>query len=210
MEVGSSPAKDFQPSLIAAVDIGSPMSGRLGWAVLESGETGKDISRLISVLVEGLARGPVALGFEAPLWVPIRTDPMALTKARGGEGARSWSAGAGTGALATGLVVTTHILQALRDAAPDATASLDFRNPPAHPGGLLLWEAFVSAAAKGSSHQDDALIAAKAFRASCDDLSKCQKLVTEPNLNLLGAMLLRAGWSTELRLLEAEMLVVSG
>jgi hypothetical protein len=200
----------FQPSLIAAVDIGSPMSGRLGWAVLESGETGKDIPRLVSLLAEGLARGPVALGFEAPLWVPVRTDPMTLTKARGGEGARSWSAGAGTGALATGLVVTTHILQGLRAAAPTATASLDFRAPPTKPGELLLWEAFVSADAKGGSHESDALIAANAFRAGCNDLSKCQKLTAEPNLNLLGAMLLRTGWSTDLRLLEAEMLVVSG
>jgi hypothetical protein len=200
----------FQPSLIAAVDIGSPMSGRLGWAVLESGETGKDIPHLISRLAEGLARGPVALGFEAPLWVPARTDPMTLTKARAGEGTRSWSAGAGACALATGLVVTTHILQALRDAAPSAIATLDFHNPPTKPGGLLFWEAFVSAAAKGADHESDALIAAKAFRAGCHDLRKCQKLTTEPNLNLLGTMMLRTGWSTDLSILNAELLVVSG
>lgn len=200
----------FKPTLIAAVDIGSPMTGKLGWAVLQSGETGRDISRLISLLADGLARGPVALGFEAPLWVPARTDPNTLTKMRAGEGNRSWSANAGSSALAIGLVVIPHILQSLRKASPGAIASLDFINPPTNPGGLLLWEAFVSSTAKGGSHQEDALIAAKAFGAGCHDLSRFQKLISEPNLNLLGAMLLRTGWSTDLRLLEAEMLVVSG
>jgi hypothetical protein len=65
---------DFNPSLIAAVDIGSPMTGKLGWAALPDEKMGKDVQTLVALVAEALLRGPVALGFEAPLWVPMRTD----------------------------------------------------------------------------------------------------------------------------------------
>ena len=198
---------EFRPSLIAAVDIGSPMRGRLGWAVLPKEQTGKDIQELVNLVAEALREGPVALGFEAPLWVPMRSDVMTLTKARCGEGSRSWSAGAGTGVLATGLAVIPYILSALRRATPTANVTFDFRHPPSGPGGLLLWEAFVSNDDKGDSDEDDALIAARMFERACADLPGSQKLTPEPCFNLLGAMLLRTGWSTDPALLEAEMLV---
>lgn len=200
----------FNPILIAAVDIGSPMAGRLGWAVLPSGETGTDIGRLVLLVSEALKRGPVALGFEAPFWIPIRSDPMTLTKARTGEGSRSWSAGAGAGALATGLVVATHILSALKSAAPEAIATFDYHSPPTTPGGLFLWEAFVTGRAKGDSHVSDAMIAAAAFMAATPDLGAAQKLAHETNFNLLGALLLRTGWAEDLGLMSQELLVIAG
>ena len=198
----------FAPTLIAAVDIGSPMAGKLGWAVLPEQRTGSSIAKLVEIVVQALSEGPVSLGFETPLWVPMRTDPMTLTKARTGEGTRSWSAGAGAGVLATGLVVIPHILSAIRKAAPSAVATLDFRHPPTQPGTLFLWEAFVSAKDKGDTHEADALIAARAFQRACVKLSDYQKIVPEPCLNLLGAALLRTGWSSELALLSTETLVV--
>ncbi len=200
--------KQFDCSLIAAVDIGSPMAGRLGWAVLPEHNSGQNIAELVALISDALLLGPVALGFEAPLWVPKRSDVMKVTKARQGEGTRSWSAGAGAGVLATGLAVIPYILSSIRAASPTAVASLDYYNPPTSPGCLLLWEAFVSANEKGDSHQDDALIAAKAFQRACIDLPAFQKLQPESCFNLLGAMLLRTGWSTDLSLLEAETLVV--
>jgi hypothetical protein len=57
---------------------------------------------------------PVALGFECPLFVPLNLQPEALTTARSGEGSRPWSAGAGCGALATGLVQVAWILRKIR------------------------------------------------------------------------------------------------
>jgi hypothetical protein len=91
------------------------MAGKLGWATLPSALTGKDISELVSQVSAALLEGPVALGFEAPLWTPKRSEVLALTKARQGEGSRSWSAGAGTGVLATGLAVIPYILTAIRE-----------------------------------------------------------------------------------------------
>ena len=80
----SSKMADFNPSLIAAVDIGSPMTGKLGWAVLPDEKIGKDVQTLVALVAKALLGGPVALGFEAPLWVPMRMDEMLLTKARRG------------------------------------------------------------------------------------------------------------------------------
>lgn len=72
---------------------------------------GKALPELIQALSADLQAGrPVALGFEAPMWVPLRGDPMKVTAARDGDvfvGAdgkkvsRPWSAGAGSGALTT-------------------------------------------------------------------------------------------------------------
>lgn len=128
--------------------------------------------------------------------------------ARIGEGNRPWSAGAGSGALATGLVVMVHVLTKLRAAAPLATASLDWRNPPTKPQSLFLWEAFVTAQDKGAHHEDDALLAAKAFAGALTKLDGRQRITPEPCLNLLGAALLRTGWSTDLSLLSADVLVL--
>ncbi len=199
---------EFNPILIAAVDIGSPMAGRFGWAALPEPRTGSSIPELIEIVAKALTLGPVSLGFEAPLWVPMRADVMTLTKARAGEGTRSWSAGAGAGVLATGLVVIPRILSGIRKAAPFAVASLDFKKPPSRPGELFLWEAFVSGKDKGDSHEADALIAARAFKRACVNLPDFQKLSPEPCLNLLGAALVRTGWTSDLRILEAETLVV--
>lgn len=198
----------FEPALIAAVDIGSPRAGRLGWAILPSGMTGKAVGELVDALSEGLERGPVALGFEAPLWVPARSDELTVTGARVGEKSRAWSAGAGSGALATGLAVIPHILARLRKAAPRAVATMDWKAPPTRPHELLLWEAFVSSSDKGDGHEEDAIIAARGFARACGDLQSYQKLDPEPCLNLLGACLLRTGWTNDIAVLSSDILVL--
>ena len=63
---------EFSPALIAAVDIGSPMAGRLGWAALPKEQTGKDIQELVNLVVIALSEGPVALGFEAPVEIDLQ------------------------------------------------------------------------------------------------------------------------------------------
>ena len=93
------------------------------------------------VLLKPSGRGPLALGFEAPMFVPIRTDPERLTAARNGEfgkglPSRPFSASAGATSLVTGLVVVSYILNTLRPLVPEATATLDWRLPPVGPGRL--------------------------------------------------------------------------
>jgi hypothetical protein len=72
----------------------------------------------------------------------------------------------------------------------------------------LLWEAFVSSADKGDGHEEDAMIAARGFAVACDDLQSFQKLAPEPCLNLLGACLLRTGWTTDIAALSSDLLVL--
>jgi hypothetical protein len=69
----------FAPSAIVAVDVRSPKAGKLGWAVLPSGVTGRSIDALVREIARGLQNGSVALGFEAPLWVPARAEEMTIT-----------------------------------------------------------------------------------------------------------------------------------
>jgi hypothetical protein len=198
----------FHPTVVAVVDIGSPAAGRLGWYAAPAEEGGQDVDRLMELLADGLVRGPCALGFEAPMYVPYRPALLDLTKARPGEGNRAWSAGAGAGALATGLVVVPHLLRRLREKAPNATATVDWKHPPTRPGELLLFEAFVSGKSKGTSHADDACIAVRSFEAACANLYEASKLQHEDCFGLLGAALLRTGWTDDLSVLKAGVLVV--
>ncbi|MFO1033968.1 MAG: hypothetical protein U1E15_07840 [Hyphomicrobiales bacterium] len=194
--------------LIAVVDVGSPEKGRLGWAILPVGITGGSIGELVHHVAAALLHGPVSLGFEAPLWVPLRLDPMKLTRKREGEGSRPWSANAGAAVLATGLAVVPHILQEIRKAAPRAIASMNYRNPPNVPGSLFVWEAFVSREDKGEGHEEDALLAARSFEFACTDLAAHQRIPPEQSLNLLGAALLRTGWTSDVSVLGEEVLVL--
>src|SRR5437016_3157522 len=84
-----------------------------------------------------LHRGPLALGFEAPMFVPLHLNSNNLTRARQGEGNRPFTAGAGSSALVAGLVVVPYVLSQLRALAPLATATLDWRLPPIDPNRLL-------------------------------------------------------------------------
>ena len=106
---------------IQTADIGSIRNNKFGWArgehvgrdVAVTG--GHDIRDLVTSVVRDLNAGfSVALGFECPLYVPISKDPEGLTSARLGEGSRAWCAGAGSGALATGLTETVWILHQVR------------------------------------------------------------------------------------------------
>lgn len=199
----------FQPATVAVVDIGSPAKGRLGWYATAEKLGGTDIEELTDLLAAALGLGPCAIGFEAPMFVPYRIAVDRLTAARPGEGNRAWSAGAGAGALATALVVVPYILRRLREKSPHAQALLDWRNPPTNPGELLLFEAFVSGGTKGHDHVDDARRAAEKFLAACTQLSKANHLEEEDCMGLLGAALLRTGWTEDLSVLKMGALVIS-
>lgn len=198
----------FQPTLTAVVDIGSPAKGRLGWYASPIDQGGRDVEVLTDLLAEALRKGPCALGFEAPMFIPYGRHLDRLTSARAGEGNRSWSAGAGAGALATALVVVPHILGRLREKAPASKVMLDWRQPPQSAGELLLFEAFVSGRSKGDDHVDDARRATRKFEAACGNLDGANAIAEEHCLGLLGAALLRTGWTADPAVLEAAVLVV--
>ena len=201
---------------IAVVDIGKP-GANFGWAMV--GDTkgeGNDIDVCVQRLAEALRKGPLALGFEAPMFVPIRTDPKRLTAARKGDSgkglpSRPFSASAGATVLVTGLVVVSYILNTLRPLVPEATATLEWRSPPADLGRLMLFEAFVTDQRKTTDtrHIEDAHLAIAAFQRGMRDPANFQSSVEEPMcLSLLGAIMLRTGWATDPAILSRPCLVV--
>jgi hypothetical protein len=201
---------------VYAVDVGSVPRKRLGWAraYLPSGHVDQaaketEIGRLVNCVAADLVEGrPVALGFECPLYVPVPANAMELGKARGGEGNRSWSAGAGSGAMATGLVQAAWVLRALRAEADNVQAYFDWDEFAAAQHGLFLWEAFVTAAAKGPDHPDDAAAAVHAFCRAYPDPSKADPISAPTPLSLIAAAALWSGWIDDLDELHCPCLVV--
>lgn len=200
------------PLLVYCADIGSIRAQNFAWARHHPGDgfsDGTDIVDLAVAVAKDLSLGlRVALGFECPLFVPIPDDPMGLTSARCGEGTRPWCAGAGAGALATGLTEVVWVLREIRRllSAPVA-ASLD-RATFEHGAGLYLWEALISGSAKGKTHVDDARIGVRAFLASLPD-PVAHNAIQEKNVySLIGAALLRSEWSADLSLLRSACVVI--
>lgn len=162
---------------VVAIDVGS-VRGKFHWAGLDlpnrelvgTGDTPEGAALAVS---EALSAGvPVALGFESPIMVPVPLPASPdgwrdLGRARQHEGSRSWSAGAGSGALATGLVEMAWVLDRLAGLHPTLSATT---RPERWQSGapLLIWEAFVSGPGKPvpgevSQHAADAAAAADTF-----------------------------------------------
>jgi len=186
---------DPKDSVIAAVDVGAPKN--IGWAILsgDTVETGNDLDAFICCFAE-LAEGkPAALGFEAPLFIPIGRPLNRLTAQRNGENGRPWSAGAGATVTTIGLAVVCHVLEGLRERLPNKLATLDWHSWP-QGSDLLLYEAFVSGAnhAGPGEHWKDALNAAEGFREALPNLD-AENAVHEDNiLSLVGSCMMRTGW----------------
>ena len=170
-------------SRVVAVDVGS-VRKNFAWAGLDLpgrrpvGEGGRHPEGAALAALEALdERISVALGFEAPLMVPVSpVGPvdawMTLGQARQGETvdgrSRPWSAGAGSGALATGLAQLAWVLERIGSALPGLRCTT--RPEPWLDGEaeLFVWEAFVSGTGKPipseiTQHAADAAAAADTF-----------------------------------------------
>lgn len=168
---------------VVAVDVGSVRTN-FAWAGLDLpgrrpvGEGGRHPEGAALAVLEAInASVPVALGFEAPLMVPVSpVGPvdgwMTLGRARQGETidgrSRPWSAGAGSGALATGLVQLAWVLERIGAAAPRLRCTTRPDPWTAGQAELFVWEAFVSGDGKPvpsgiSQHAADAAAAADTF-----------------------------------------------
>jgi hypothetical protein len=153
---------------------------------------------------------PVALGFECPLFVPLAQSTASLTRARVGEGSRPWSAGAGCSALATGLVQVVWILREIRRIAGDQhQVFLDWDDFDRSRSGILIWEAFVTGTAKRDGHIADAKAAVDAFLGFFPN-PQFESAVTcpEETYSLIGAALLRTGWTRDLDVLSRPCIVI--
>ena len=89
--------------MVAVADIGSIKAGNFGW-VIDHPRNGRSQGSDIDVFADGLisalkAGEKVALGFEAPMFVPVRDQALRVASDRIGEGNRSRSAGQGPGHL---------------------------------------------------------------------------------------------------------------
>jgi len=192
-------------------DVGSIPNNNFGWASSVDAEwmTGTDIAVFANSIADAVHRGTkVSIGFECPLFVPVRDDPQRVASARQGERQRSWSAGAGTGALATGLVQSLWVMLRVKDLlgyAPTPTFDWDEFEKT---NSLFLWEAFVTGDRGGVTHVHDAEAALRHFLAlagSAENISA----ITEPSvMSLIGACAIRAGWSKDIELMWKPCLVV--
>ena len=200
---------------VCVIDIGKP-GKNLGWALSgPSPVDSTDLDACIMAVAEALRSGPVALGFEAPMFTPIRDNATTLTKARQGEVtggiSRPFSASAGATVLVTALVIVPYVLSRLRDLAPKATATLDWRTPMVGSADLLLFEAFVTNKQKitDTRHVEDARLAIAEFQRGMMNPASFESAVVEARrLNLLGASMLRTGWSIDPVVVGEECLVV--
>ncbi len=191
---------------IYAVDVGSPRRGNFAWARLASepgtlAELSTNITELAMRLKSDLPRRKVALGFEAPMFIPIPQEEGGLSRGRPGEGDRSCFAPAGMAVSMMGLQQMTRLFHQLRTERASFVWSMKEFAEATEPGTLLLWEAFVSKDAKSkgggkhNEHEQDAEIAACQFR---DDLraGRTNKGIVYADVafSLVGASLLWSGW----------------
>jgi hypothetical protein len=204
---------------VAVIDIGSPRRKNLGWSIVGPDcSEGTDLNDCISKLAAALKKGPLALGFEAPMFVPMREEPTELTMAREGECVngvnRAFSGGPGAAVTVTGLVVVPFVLSKLKTECPKAQATIKWHSRPFLPGQLFLFEAFVTNRGPGqpelNCHIEDAKLAAQKARGGLLETAKLDSdVTTEPaSMSLLGAMMLRTGWTKDPSILAEQCLVV--
>ena len=203
---------------VYCADVGSVKRGRFGWARGQPQSDdyllGTSIEKLVRAVADDLRSGAlVALGFECPLFVPLREHPEELTNGRRGEGNRPWSAGAGCAALATGLTQVLWILRRLKQELADGLPSyLRWDQTPEDGPGLFLWEAFVSGGAKatgdGNLHPHDAKLAVEVFLRALPDVDHENAIHEADVQSLVGAALLRSGWTNDVGVLAESCLVI--
>ena len=195
--------------VIGAVDVGSPKN--IGWALLPDGDSehGSEIDEFVGVFAERSKGRPAALSFKAPLFIPHGRPADKLTGQREGENGKPWSAGAGATVTTIGLAVVSYVLGQLRAMEPSRRAGLGWRDWP-RGDEILLFEAFVSGDnhAGPGEHWKDALNAAERFRAALGDLDGANAVAEPDVLSLVGACVLRTGWSDDVGLLSQSCLVI--
>jgi hypothetical protein len=213
---------------VVGVDVGSVSSGRFAWAAVDTpglgvAGQGTDPESAVQALAGGLSSGGrAALVVEAPASVPVpATDQasawVALGRARAGEGNRPWSAGAGTGALATGIAQVAWMLGRLACLVPGAEVTTQpERWTAGHGPRLFLGEALVSGVGKPvptetGPHAADAEAAARLLAERVGELPELEtdvRCAPQHAFNLLAAAAMWAGLDIQDDELRLEVLVL--
>jgi hypothetical protein len=195
--------------VIVGVDVGSVRrKGGFSWASSDERIGGEDDpGELGRFLATALGDGQkVALALECPLVVPVpgieAEQWQDLGRARQGDGNRSWSAGAGAGSMATGLVQLAWLCRYLAaHGSPVIRATTQLRTFTTGNANLLIAEAMVTSDGKpvpvdGLQDHADAVAAAKRLAAILDDEhGPASDVHCTPHsaLNLAAAACLHAG-----------------
>jgi hypothetical protein len=194
---------DWTDSLqVFCADVGSIARDSFAWARRIPGSDGEELHRPESIesLAASVVRalrdgGPVALGFEAPLFIPVPENPNRLGKARPCDApSPSWSSSVGASVLATAMVQIPWTLQFIREQVPDLRVNVHWPPFAEQQDGLLLWEAFVSGAAKGETHEQDARSGVQAFCEQLPDPGDPSAAETERPFSVLAAAAIWAGF----------------
>ena len=112
--------------------------------------------------------------------------------------------------VTAGLVQVAWVLQAVRRQLLHPVAAFVAWQPfVSASSGLFLWEAFVTGAAKQGSHVADARAGAEAFLRALPNPMEANAVVCQSAVcSLVGATLLRTGWSFDPSILKEPCLVV--
>lgn len=210
--------------VIYACDVGSTLYQRkkkgpaFAWARLDPNEGTESIqgSRNIQCLVKRLEldidKGySVALGFEAPLFIPIPDNSRDLSKGREGEGRRSFASQIGLSVSALGIHQSAWILKRLHMSSSRRcvfTLELQCWPPPSDQPILFCWEAFVSEEAHSNEDMKDAATAVDFFFENERNLQKVNAVRAENPISLIGAAALWSGWTSDLAYLRKTTLVL--
>lgn len=207
---------------IYAVDIGSTrckagQTPNFAWARVDPVdpkfvEGSSDIGKLADRIVRDLQnRQSVALGFEAPLFIPVPAEASALCHGRKNEGSRAFAAPAGLAVATLGLHQAAWILRRIADSCGDA---IEFETragswPPSNSHQILFcWEAFVSDKAHGRTHVQDAATAAMAFLSAESNLAGAPIITAEHPLSLIATAALWSGLATDTDVLHQPTVVI--
>lgn len=203
---------------VYAIDVGKTREpANFAWARVEPENATEvigshDIQVLVCKLVHDLDRGySVALGFEAPLFIPVPEDTADLSRGRAGEGSRAWSAPAGSIVAMLGLHQAAWLLRALYRSCGgicELTLDREMWHEPASRPIVFCWEAFVSQGAHSESHVQDAATAAVEFVKLERDLAETNIVTAEQPLSLIGAAALWSGWTDDINYLRKPTLVI--
>jgi hypothetical protein len=171
-----------------------------------------DIGKLAEQIIADLQGGRnVALGFEAPLFIPVPAPSSALCYGRENDGNRSCMAPAGLTVTALGLHKSAWILARIGEC---CGSSIQFSMDPrswqfSRRPVLFCWEAFVSGNAHGDNHLQDAATAAIAFVAAESDLKGATRVRAERPLSVIAAAALWSGLTSEVALMHEATIVIS-
>jgi len=208
--------------VIYAVDVGSTRceAGRtpnFAWARVDPTDPSSvvgssDIGKLADQIIRDLQDGQsVALGFEAPLFIPVPIEPSALCRGRKNERNRSWAAPAGLAVTTLALHQAAWILRRIADSCGKSTKfKTDAESwPPSESDPILFcWEAFVTDKAHGRTHIQDAATAVMAFLSVESNLADATTVVAENPLSLIAAAALWSGLVTDTVVLNQPTVVI--